>query len=119
MDDVLVTGANDEEHTQNLDKLFARFTKFGLTVKREKCAFMQDEVVYMGRKLSAKGIQPTQDKVDAIRQAPAPKNVTELRSWLGMVNFQAQFLPHLSTMLHPLNALLGDIPWDWTDACEK
>ena len=119
MDDVLVTGANDEEHMQNLDKLFARFTKFGLTVKREKCAFMQDEVVYMGRKLSAKGIQPTQDKVDAIRQAPAPKNVTELRSWLGMVNFQAQFLPHLSTMLHPLNALLGDIPWDWTDACEK
>ena len=56
MDDVLVTGANDEEHMQNLDKLFARFTKFGLTFKREKCAFMQDEVVYMGRKLSAKGI---------------------------------------------------------------
>ncbi|XP_038072087.1 uncharacterized protein K02A2.6-like [Patiria miniata] len=119
MDDVLVTGKTDEEHLCNVKNVFQRFRKYGLRLKTEKCRFMQESVIYMGRRISAKGIQPTDDKVDAIRNAPVPQNVTELRSWLGMVNFQAQFLPNLSTMAHPLNELLGDCPWQWTDECTR
>ena len=118
MDDVLVTGRNDDEHLTNLHNLFARFQQFGLRVKSEKCSFMQPGVVYMGRRISNKGLQTTNDKVEAIRKAPSPRNVTELRSWLGMVNFQAKFIPNLSMMIHPLNALLGKVPFEWTKPCE-
>ncbi len=118
MDDVLVSGVNDVEHVQNLENLFERFRKYGLRLKVDKCHFMQDSVVYMGRKISRNGIQPTDDKVDAIRDAPAPRDVSELRSWLGMVNFQAKFVPNLSTMAHPLNELLGDRTYEWTEECD-
>ena len=119
MDDVLVTGSTDEEHMRNLKRVFERFQKFGLRVKREKCAFMQESVVYFGRRLSSKGIQPTEDKVEAVRNAPTPTNVTELRSWLGMVNYHAQFIQNLSTMIHSLNALLGSKPWSWDKECDQ
>ena len=108
MDDVLVTGRNDKEHLQTLEEVFTRFKKYGLRVKPEKCEFMKDSVVYMGVKISAAGIQPTEKKVEAVTKAPAPKNVTELRSWLGMLNFHAKFLPNLSSIIHPLNNLLGN-----------
>ncbi|XP_041453560.1 uncharacterized protein K02A2.6-like [Lytechinus variegatus] len=119
MDDVLVTGNTDQEHMRNLKQVFQRFQKFGLRVKKEKCSFMKDSVVYFGRKLSSKGIQPTSDKVEAVRHAPTPKNVSELRSWLGMVNYHAQFIPNLSTMVHSLNELLGSKPWSWDKDCDN
>ena len=67
---------------------------------------MLPEVTYLGHRISAEGIQPTTDKVRAIQDAPIPKNTTELKSFLGLVNFYARFLPHLSTVLSPLNRLL-------------
>ena len=115
MDDILVSGKNDEEHLQNLEKVFQRLQKYGLRVKPEKCRFMQERVEYMGRRISAKGIQSTDSKIKAIKDAPQPRNITELRSFLGMVNFQAIFVPHLSTIIRPLNDLLCDKPWSWTD----
>jgi transposase InsO family protein len=117
MDDVLVSGANDAEHLRNVEAVLQRFRKYGLRVKAEKCAFMKDQVTYMGRLISAQGVQPTEDKVSAIKQAPEPRNVSELRSWLGMVNFQAQFIPHLSTLSKPLNDLLGKKKWNWSKMC--
>lgn len=119
MDDVLVSGRDDDEHIKNLENVFERFRKYGLRLKAEKCIFMQPSVVYMGRRISKDGIQPTDDKVEAIRNAPVPRDVSELRSWLGMVNFQAKFVPNLSTMAHPLNELLGNKTFDWTPECDE
>ena len=119
MDDILVSGVNDDEHLRNLENVFKRLQKYGLRVKEEKCRFMETTVEYMGRRISAKGIQPTDQKIKAIKEAPRPQNVSELRSFLGMVNFQAQFVPHLSTVIHPLNELLGNKPFEWTDDCSR
>ena len=119
MDDVIVSGANDEDHLLNLEAVLQRFEKYGLKVNSKKCSFLQDKVIYMGRQISAKGLQPTTEKVEAIRQAPIPTNVTELRSWLGMVNFQAKFIPHLAALAYPLNSLLGNKKWSWTSECTK
>ena len=120
MDDVLVSGANDEEHHANVTRLLEHFDKLGLRVKPEKCKFHQAEVVYMGRRLSKDGVAPTDDHVQAIKEAPAPKNVSELKSWLGMVNFQGQFIPDLATMAHPLYELLSSRnEFVWSAECEK
>ena len=64
------------------------------------------------------GLHPVPSKVKAITEAPAPTNVNELRSYLGMVQYHAKFLPNLATELSPLHQLLKDkTPWSWTSEC--
>ena len=68
----------------------------------------------MGHRISAAGIQPTEDKKKAILQALAPKNVTQLKSWLGLLNYYSKFLPNLSATLAPLYDLLkSQRSWSW------
>ena len=55
----------------------------------------------------------------AIRDAPTPRNVTELRSFLGMLAALSNFIPKLSTLVHPLYELLGNKPWKWTANCDQ
>ena len=60
------------------------------------------------------------DKIDAVINAPPPKNVSELRSFLGLVNYYGKFVPSLSTLWHPLNHILKvDVKWKWTPACSQ
>ena len=58
-----------------------------MRLKRNKCAFLLSAVEYLGHKISAKGLQPTDDKIQAIRRAPAPADVSQLKSFLGLVNY--------------------------------
>ena len=115
MDDLLVGGTNDDEHLKNLEVVFKQFLKFGLRVKLTKCVFMAPSVIYFGLRLSEKRLQPTDEKV---KDAPTPHNVTELRSFLGMVAALTNFIPKLSTLAHPLYELLGNKPWNWTPICK-
>ena len=118
-DDVIISGRNDDEHLRNLEEVFSRFQKLGLKLKLEKCAFFEDSVVFFALRVSKDGVQPTEDKVRAIKEAPTPTNVNELRSWLGMLNFHAKFLPNISTVLAPLHDLLGNRAWQWTSECDR
>ena len=75
---------------------------------------MEPQVTYLGHKVSKEGIQPLDGKVDAITNAPAPKNVSELNSYSGMINYYQKFLPNLASMLAPLNELLRkETHWHW------
>ena len=65
--DVLVTGADDAEHLNNLTSVFERVHKYGLILKSEKCSFMQPSVIYYGLQISKDGVQPTMEKVEAIK----------------------------------------------------
>ena len=95
MDDLLVGGVNDDEHLRNLEAVFQQFQKHGLRVKLPKCVFMAPSVIYFGLRFSARGIQPTDERVKAIRDAPTPCNVTELRSFIGMLAALSNFIPKL------------------------
>ena len=103
VDDILVSGARDEDHLSNLEEVLKRLASAGLRLQKSKCVFMEPQVTYLGRKVSKEGIQPLDDKVEAITHTPAAKNVTELKSYLGMINYYQKFLPNLSSMLAPLN----------------
>ena len=63
---------------------------------------MVPEVEYLSHKISKHGIEPTMEKVRAITEAPHPKNVAELRAFLGLINYYGKFLPDLVTVLNPL-----------------
>ena len=120
LDDILITGKDDVEHLDTLSEVLARLEAQGVRIKREKCSFMQDSVEYLGHMISSEGIQAIPEKVKAIVDAPHPKNVTELRSFLGLLNYYGKFIPNLATILHPLNDLLkANTHWKWSDECKK
>lgn len=106
IDDILVTGRTEEEHLKHLLEVLRRLQAAGMRLKREKCFFLFPSVEYLGHKISEAGLQTADSKVEAIVNAPAPRNVTELRSFLGLVNYYGKFLPNLATLLSPLYTLL-------------
>ena len=117
VDDILITGNNDNEHWRNLENVIQGLFGAGLTVKPSKCFFLQPEVVYCGNMISKDGIQPMHENVEAVKKAPEPTNVSELRSFLGMLNYYQNYLPALSTASEPLHLLLrkGN-DWYWEEA---
>ena len=120
IDDILVSGTNDEDHLKNLGTVLERLSKAGLRLRREKCFFMEPEVTYCGYVINGKGVMPVVDKVDAISKAPRPADITQLRAFLGMLNYYHRFLPDLSTVLEPLHKLLrkGE-KWQWREKQQK
>ena len=120
IDDILVTGKSTDEHLYNLETVLQRLEQAGLRLKREKCSFMLTSVEYLGYKISEKGLQPTDEKITAIKNAPVPKNVSQLKSFLGLINYYSTFLPNLSHVLSPLYRLLQKTtPWSWGSEQQK
>ena len=120
LDDILVTGSTPQEHLQNLAVVLERLSQHGIRLKEKKCSFIQDSVDYLGHHIDAQGIHTYPSKVEAITKAPAPNNVTQLRSFLGMVNYYGKFLHNLSSQLHPLHALLKHgTKWHWSEECDR
>lgn len=120
IDDILVTGTTQTEHLKNLEEVFRRLQSHGIRMKRNKCLFMQESVEYLGHRLDADGIRATPEKVAAIMRAPMPKNVQQLRSFLGLLNYYRKFLPNLATIVQPLNDLLQkNRKWLWTTKCTQ
>ena len=114
LDDILITGKTKQEHLDNLSAVLQRLAAAGMKLRPEKCSFILPEVEYLGHKISEKGLQPTTQKVRAIVEAPRPTNVSQLKSFLGMLNYYGKFLPNLSTHLAPLYTLLQkQSPWSW------
>ena len=84
LDDIIVFSANFTQHLERLEHIFDRLRTTGLTLNPAKCKFAQTEVKYLGFMVTSKGIKPNSDKVDAVLNYPVPRNVTQLRHFLGM-----------------------------------
>ena len=115
LDDILISGTSEEEHLKTLEIVLGRLQDAGLKLKRDKCLFMRSSVVYLGYLIDADGLHPMPDKVKAILEAPEPTNVTELKSYLGLLNYYGKFLQNVSSILHPLYSLLQkSATWKWS-----
>ena len=97
IDDILITGSNDTEHLQNLERVLQRLQQYGLRLKKAKCVFLRPTVNYLGHQIDAEGLRATKEKLEAILSAPSPKNVQELRSFLGLLNYYGKFIPNLAS----------------------
>ena len=114
LDDILITGSTVEAHLKALEEVLSRLQRAGLRVKQKKCVFMRPSVTYLGHVIDANGLHPLSDRVRAIKDAPTPRSVSELKSYLGMLSYYSKFLPNLSSTLHPLYHLLKkDVQWVW------
>ena len=117
IDDILVTGQTEAEHLHALDEVLKRLANAGLRAKKHKCHFMQPKVTFLGHVIDENGLHPIPSKVQAIREAPRPQNVTELKSYLGLLTY---YVPNLSTQLAPLYLLLKkSTPWKWSAEQEQ
>ena len=108
LDDILISGKTAEDHLNNLRRLLKRLNDRGLRCRIQKCLFAQDSVTYLGHTISRDGISKGL-KADAVTKMPAPSesNVSQLRPFLGSVQFHNKFLPDLSTISEPLYHLTG------------
>ena len=117
---MLVSGKDHSHHLKKLEEVLKRLLEEGITVKRSKCTFLSSQVEYLGHIIDSKGLHSSNRKLEAILKAPIPRNVQQLRSLLGLVNYYRKFVPNLASVLHPLNQLLRqDVRWNWTPACNK
>lgn len=112
LDDLIITGSNDERHLSNLESALERMSGMEIKLKKEKFVFMKPTVEYFAFVVNGDGIHSSPRKVQAIREVQVPENPTELKSFLGMVNYYRRFIPDMVTLAHPLNGLLAEnIPW--------
>lgn len=123
-DDILVFGANEEEHRRNLIKVLERLEERGITLNWEKCQFGKVEVVFFGLKISEHGISPTLDRCEALKKAKPPSNAKELHSLLGLAQYSSRFIADFATITASLWKLTKkDITWSWSkvedEALEK
>ena len=114
VDDILITGRNDEEHVKNVAAVLKVVKENGLKLKRSKCVFMADSVEYLGFLIDKSGVSVLEDKIKPILEAPEPENTSQVRSFLGMIQYYHRHLPGLSTLLEPLHELLRkNSKWHW------
>lgn len=106
LDDILVTTMSVEEHKRVLSVVLQRLERHNIKAKLSKFEFFKSTVKYLGYKIDKEGPHPTEEKVTAIIDAPAPTNVTELRSWLGLINYYGRFQRSLASIIGLLHELL-------------
>lgn len=96
LDDICVTGSNQHQHIKNLKAVLERLRNMGLTVKLSKCRFLQDSVRYLGFIINKDGLRPDPSKLEAISSAPRPENESQLKSFLGMLNYYTEKKSYLN-----------------------
>ena len=70
--------------------------------------------------ISADGLKPSEECINAIVKIPKPENVKQLESFSGKLNYYGKFLPLFSTICAPLNRLRRqDVEWDWSAECDQ
>ena len=116
-DDVVIHGKTQQDHDANLRNFLQRCKELGVRLNKDKTKSSVSEIVFMGHRITANGVQIDPEKVKAVTNLGEPSNVEELRRLLGMVNYVSKFLPNATSLLHPLHNLLKkDVSWNWSEA---
>ncbi|XP_061195212.1 uncharacterized protein K02A2.6-like [Saccostrea echinata] len=105
MDDIIVHASSQTKHDRCLENVVKVLYEKGFTLNRDKCELNMSEVVFMGHVLSGRGIGPSDAKFKAVVEAREPKTSSEVRSFLGLVNYSSRFIPDLATVAAPLREL--------------
>ncbi|BHF62224.1 hypothetical protein SprV_0200520500 [Sparganum proliferum] len=120
LDDIIIVGRSPAELQDRVCAVLERVQEYGFRLRADKCQFFLDSIKYLGFVFDVTGRHPDPENIRAIQRMPAPKNVSQLRSFLGLISYYSAFLPSLHDVRAPLNRLLQkDAPWCWSPDCEK
>lgn len=110
LDDVLIISINFEEHLQHVETLLQRLANTGVVEYTAKSKFCAKSADYLGYNISDQGKQPIANKVEAIQRLQRPRNIRDLRRFLGMINYYKDMWHARSETLAPLTALTSQRP---------
>ena len=118
IDDIVVYSRSLEEHLYHLKQVFDIFSKYNLSVNLQKCKFFQKSVEVLGHVLTSKGLKTVPSKVQSIALWDVPRNVSELRSFLGLASYYRKFIQNFSIIADPLFQLLKkNQEYIWSNEC--
>ena len=106
IDDILITGKNDEEHLKNIENVLKILNEVGATVNKRKCLFFANETEYIGFLIEKNGIRVNPLKIVPIINIPEPTNVKQLQSFLEAVNYYSKFIPNTADIAKHLYKLI-------------
>ena len=121
IDDLLcITKGNFEDHLDKLEEVFQQLKQAGLKVNAKKSFFARSKLEYLGYWITREGIQPMDNKVQAILQIKEPKNKKQLRSFIGIINYYRDMWIRRSHVLAPLTSLTSkEVHWKWGEKEKK
>lgn len=110
LDDIIIYSKSKSEHEKHLELVLDKIKSAGLSLKKEKCIFSQDELTILGYVVRKNEVKPSPRRADDIRDFPLPNTVADLRSFLGLLNYCSNFIENLASKTSPLLALLKGTP---------
>jgi len=113
-DDILISSESLEEHLKHLEEVFKTLQENQLVVNLSKCTFAQPQVEYLGHIIRGDGVATDPIKIEAITQWPAPENVTQLRSFLGLIGYYRRFVENYGYICRPLFQALKKDNFQWS-----
>ncbi|KAL0439630.1 UNVERIFIED_CONTAM: Transposon Ty3-I Gag-Pol polyprotein [Sesamum latifolium] len=120
IDDILIYSRSPKEHEQHLRTVLQILREKQLYAKFSKCEFWMEKIAFLGHVVSKEGVQPDPTKVRAILEWEPPKNVSEVRSFLGLAGYYRRFIKDFSVVAKPLtNLLKKNTPFNWNDRCAQ
>ncbi|KAG8491018.1 hypothetical protein CXB51_014151 [Gossypium anomalum] len=120
IDDILVYSRDETEHAEHLRLVLQILRDKQLYAKFSKCEFWLREVSFLGHVVSALGIQVDPSKISAILDWKASRNITEVRSFLGLAGYYRRFVKGFSMIATPMMKLLQkDVKFEWSEKCQK
>ncbi|KAG8472896.1 hypothetical protein CXB51_034783 [Gossypium anomalum] len=120
INDILVYSRNETEHAEHLRLVLQILRDKQLYAKFSKCEFWLREVSFLGHVVSASGIRVDPSKITAILNWKPPRNITEVRSFLGLAGYYRHFVKGFSTIATPMTRLLQkDVKFVWSEKCQR
>lgn len=113
MDDVIVYSPPFTQHLNDVEQVFGKLEAANLKIKPEKCVFAAKEVPFLGHIIGRGGVSTDPAKIKAMVEYPEPKNVDDLRTFVGMANYYNRFVAHYAQISAPLYRLLKKDGGGW------
>ena len=118
LDDMIIFSNSEEEHLLYLEEVFCQLRKAGLKMNQSKCNFFKSQIHYLGNLISEDGICPLPDKLDNIKNMPAPKCMKEIKQLLGLTGYYRKFVPRFADISRPSMRLTKkETAFNWTPEC--
>ena len=114
VDDVLVGTETEKGHDEIVEEVLRRLEENDLYVKPEKCTWKVRKIGFLGVVIGSSGIEMEKEKVDRVLSWPEPRNVKDVRKFLGLTNYYRKFIKDFARLARPMNVLTRkDMKWRW------
>ena len=120
LDNVLVFSETYKDHLHHLNIVFEKLQKAGHKIKLSKCQLFKSHLHYLGHRISANGLEPLPEKLEAIKNLAPARNVDEAHHILGLLGYYRSFVPTFADITLPLtNLLKKNTPFIWSSKCQQ